>query len=229
MRSIFLGSKEVIIAAIPVKNHLKWTAPLVESLLLGDRVDEIWIYDNGSIDKTMSWVIHRSKTDERLKYIDATEWKFYDMWNHMIKTAAELGEVKLAILNNDIRLPHMALKTMAENMGDYKIATIDKTRDSFDLIEGPAPKQVDWLHRAGWAFMVDADFWKDQEYAIHPDFIIWWGDDDLYRRAESRGGKICAMVGIGCDHAISATDTEYSGDKQEHIEIDRATFSRIWG
>jgi len=228
MRPVLLGSKKVIISAIPVKNHLKWTAPLVESLLLGDEIDELWIYDNGSTDNTMNWVMHRSSNDKRLKYIDANKWKFYDMWNHMIKTATEIGGVKLAILNNDIRLPHMALKTMADNMGDYKIATVDKTRNSFQPIDGPTPTKVGWIHRCGWAFMIDADFWKDESYAIHPELIIWWGDDDLYRRCENRGGKICAMMGIGCDHAVSATDSEYSRNKQEDIEFDRATFERIW-
>jgi GT2 family glycosyltransferase len=218
----------VIIAAIPVKNNLKWTAPLVEQLLIGDQIDELWIYDNGSTDQTMNWALHRSKIDDRLKYIDATNWKFYSMWNDMISNAAKIGGVKLAILNNDIRLPHMALKTMADNMGDYKIATIDKTRTSFESIEAPTPIQVGWIHRCGWAFMIDADFWKGQEFAIHPEFIIWWGDDDLYRRCEVRGGKICCMVGIGCDHAVSATDTEYSGNKHQDIEFDRATFDRVW-
>ena len=218
----------MIIAAIPVKNNLKWTAPLVEQLLIGDKVDEIWIYDNGSTDNTRNWIMNRSNIDSRLKYVDAYDWKFYDMWNDMIKRAAGIGGVRLAILNNDIRLPHMALKTMADNMGDYKIATIDKNRNSFQPIEGPNPTQVGWVHRCGWAFMLDADFWKGQEFAIHPEFIIWWGDDDLYRRCEVRGGKICCMVGIGCDHAVSATDSEYVGNKYEDTQQDMKKFEEIW-
>lgn len=218
----------MIIVAIPVKNNLKWTAPLIESLLLGDEIDELWIYDNGSIDETKKWIDHRIRTDSRLKYIDATDWKFYSMWNHMIITAANMGNVKLAILNNDIRLPHMAIKTMADNMGIYKISVIDKERRSFDLIENVNTKKIPWWQRAGWAFMLDADFWKDEPFAIHPDFILWWGDDDLFRRCESRGGEICAMVGIGCDHAISASDSEYQGDKHLDTQKDDETFKRLW-
>lgn len=220
----------MIIAAIPVKNHLEWTAPLVESLLLADKIDEIWIYDNGSTDQTMRWIIHRGKIDDRLRYFNATGWNFYKMWNDMIAKAANIGGVKLAILNNDIRLPHMALKIMADYMGHYKIATIDKTKGSFEPIGNVQSKEISWMHRAGWAFMIDADFWKDQDYAIHPDFKLWWGDDDLYRRCESRGGKICTIVGVGCDHAISVTtDTDYSGDKDKDTSDDKIKFSELWG
>lgn len=218
----------MIIAAIPVLNNLKWTAPLIESLLNGDAVDKIWLYDNGSTDNTASWVKARMINDSRLEYFDSSGMKLYHMWNDMVSRAAEIGGVKLAILNNDIRLPFMALKTMADNMGDYKIACIDTARGSFYPIIGPNINSINWSERVGWAFMIDADFWKDEPYAVHPDLIIWWGDDDLYRRCQNRGGNICMMRGIGCDHSISATDSEYIGDKGQDIESDRLTFSTIW-
>ena len=218
----------MIIAAIPVKNNLKWTAPLIEGLLLGDEVDEIWVYDNGSIDGTKNWIDHRIKIDGRLKYVNAFNWKFYDMWNHMIHAAANMDGAKLAILNNDIRLPHMALKTMSDNMAHYKIAIIDKEKGSFQNIENVTTERIGWIHRAGWAFMIDADFWKQEEFAIHPDFILWWGDDDLFRRCENRGGQICRIVGVGCDHAVSASDSEYSGNKEHDILKDKDTFSQLW-
>ena len=53
----------MIIAAIPVRNQLRWTAPLIESLLIGDKVDQVWLYDNGSTDKTISWAYHKMKYD----------------------------------------------------------------------------------------------------------------------------------------------------------------------
>jgi glycosyltransferase involved in cell wall biosynthesis len=218
----------MIIAAIPVKNQLRWTAPLIESLLIGDEIDELWIYDNGSTDDTRYWVSNRMKTDSRLKYRDCKNVRIYDMWNHMIKKAAEIGNVKLAILNNDIRLPFMAIKTMAENMKHYKIAAVDTSRRSFDPIDSVETVDLIWQHRVGFAFMVDADFWKDKEYAIHPDFILWWGDDDLFRRCQLLGGDVCRMVGIGIDHGLSQTDPEYSGSKLNDIELDRLTFIRIW-
>ena len=159
----------MIIVAIPVKNNLKWTAPLVDQLLLGDDIDQLWVYDHGSTDETKYWVENQMRFYSKLKYVDASSMKFYEMWNDMIRKSADIGNVKLAILNNDIRLPHMAIKTMADNMGSYKILTIDTERSSFEPIENVHAEEFkNWWFRVGWAFMVDADFWKKEEFAIDP-------------------------------------------------------------
>lgn len=216
----------MIIAAIPVKNNLKWTSPLVMSLLLGDEVDEIWIYDHGSTDATKYWIKHEQQIWARLKYFDASDMGFYDMWNDMILAASDIGGVKLAILNNDIRLPHMALKTMADNMGDFTIAYIDKERSSFEPITDVVPTKISgYWHRCGWAFMVDADFWDAGNLPIDPRFQLWYGDDYLYRKTLDRGGKICTMIGIGCDHAISQTPVE---NKNHIVAQDKELFDSLW-
>ena len=175
----------MIIAAIPVRNQLRWTAPLVESLLLGDQVDQVWVYDNGSTDSTAEWVHHRRVTDRRLYYYPAEGLRLYDMWNSMIVRASRLN-ARLAILNNDIRLPFMALKTINDNMDGYQIACIDRERSSFDGIQGPNPITANWSDKTGWAFMLDAPFWQDQEYAIHPDLLIWWADVEKDRETFAR-------------------------------------------
>ena len=221
----------MIVAAIPVRNNLKWTAPLVDSLLLGDEVDEIWVYDNGSTDTTRYWVLQQQKIWARLKYIDASQMRFYEMWNHMIKTAAHIGGVKLAILNNDIRLPHMALKTMADNMGNYDIVTIDTTRSSFQPIESVHVQKIGgWWYRVGWAFMVNADFWKHTQFPIDPRFNLWYGDDYLYRTTLERGGRVGTMVGVGCDHAVSVTTNNEieQARKDEITSRDKELFDSLW-
>jgi glycosyltransferase involved in cell wall biosynthesis len=222
----------MIVAAIPVKNSLKWTAPLVDQLILGDEVDEIWIYDNGSTDLTKYWVQNIQKFSAKVKYKDASRMEFYEMWNHMVKTATDIGNVKLAILNNDIRLPHMALRYMAENMDGYQLAQVDGRKGSFDQIIDPHPVEIHWTERIGYAFMMDADFWTDQEYAVHPDFIIWFGDDDLFKRCAVRGGRICEMKNLGCDHGWHQSYQYYSsvsGSMNSDVHRDRETFLKIWG
>lgn len=217
-----------VIAAIPVRNQLKWTAPLVEHLLLADDLTEVWIYDNGSTDQTREWVENRAAMDSRLMYKDAKYMRIYDMWSHMIKSASEIEDCRLAVLNNDIRLPHNALKTMAERMEGFQIACIDRTvRGSEPIVDEPVAPAW-WAEKTGWAFMVDPSFWKDEEFPIHPNLRIWWGDDDLFRRAQVRGGKICVVRGVGCDHFEWSSDPEYPGDKWADVELDRAEFERIW-
>lgn len=217
-----------VIAAIPVRNQLKWTAPLVEHLLLADDLTEVWIYDNGSTDMTAEWVKSRALLDSRLMYLNMSQMRLYDMWSHMIKSASTISEARLAILNNDIRLPQMALKTMAERMDGYQIACIDRTVRGSEPIEDLPVSPAWWGEKTGWCFMVDPSFWKEEKYPIHPNLRIWWGDDDLFRRAQVRGGKICVVRGVGCDHFEWSSDSEYPGDKWADVEFDRAEFERIW-
>lgn len=217
----------MIVAAIPVKNNLKWTAPLVDSLLLGDEVDEIWIYDNGSTDQTKYWVKTQQQIWSRLKYIDASDMRFYEMWNHMILKAVAMGDVKLAILNNDIRLPHMALKTMADNIGKYSILAIDPDRSAMQPIENVHVEKIGWWrHRIGWAFMINGDLWKGIKQPIDPRFNIWYGDDYLYRTTLERGARAGVARGVGCDHAVSQTPIE--GDKEKLVEEDMILFYSMW-
>ena len=232
------------IAAIPTRNKIEWTAPLIEHLLLAEQLDEVWLYDNGSTDITKKWINNRSKIDKRLIYVEASEMRLYDMWNHMIKTASIAdSKVNLAILNNDIRLPHNSISTMSNLMrsGRYNLVAVDPARPAIYTKtiniyggENTVPTPIDPFiekmgpkNRIGWAFVVTAEWWKDQKFAIHPDYIIWYGDNDLYLRTHKRGGKIGWVRGVGCDHAIEQSDSEYP-QKWEHAAIDSNTFKKMW-
>jgi hypothetical protein len=218
----------MIIAAIPVKNQLRWTAPLIEGLLVGDQIDQLWIYDNGSTDHTKIWLTNRSRIDSRIKYVDASNSRIYDMWNDMILTASKIPGARLAILNNDIRLPFMALKMMAFCMQDYQALMIDKGKSSFDEVSNVYVEDADWTQKTGWAFMLDPEFWKGQDYAIHPQLKFWWGDDDLFRRCQNGGGKIGIVRNVGCDHVEHSSDGEYEGYRIQDIEHDRQFFKTLW-
>lgn len=231
------------VAAIPVKNNLKWTAPLVEHLLLHDELDEVWIYDNGSTDGTEKWVRHRQQIDKRLVLVKTPKLTVYQMWNRMIQHANKrFDECNLAILNNDIRLPPFAIRDMSKKMreGGYVIAGVDPTRtglysysieywDKSRALPRPIVPYCEELQpgdRIGWAFVTAAEFWKDEAYAIDPRYKIWYGDDDLYRRAMSLGGKTCIVRGIGSDHAES--QTSYSANKLADIAADKKLYEEIW-
>lgn len=230
------------IAAIPVRNKIEWTAPLVEHLLLHDDVDQVWIYDNGSSDRTVEWVENRRRLDQRLIRFDAAEMPIYHMWNQMIRNAGVYESTNLAILNNDIRLPPYAIRDISLNMrkGGYQIAAVDPLRTglytySIEWWGGPEhalPHPIDPYcegvspgFRIGWAFVLAAEFWKDEEYAVHPDFSIYYGDDDLYRRAMVRGGHACIVRGIGCDHAEDQSGWARNVDTWNK---DKEVYERLW-
>jgi glycosyltransferase involved in cell wall biosynthesis len=228
------------IVAIPVKNKLEWTAPLVEHLLLHDEIDELWIYDNGSTHKTEDWIANRRRIDKRLHRIEAPKMPLYHMWNTMIEIANEKSDkCDLAILNNDIRLPPFAIRDMSRLMreGDFCITSVDPTlaalytkgigwwnseRAQPSPIE-PYCEQVGLGFRVGWAFVLAAEFWKGEEYAIHPDYDVYYGDDDLYRRAMARGGRVCIARGIGSDHAEGQ-----SGWDMNKWDADKRLYEKLW-
>lgn len=215
----------MLIAAIPVRNAFIWTRDLVTTLLHDDDVDELWLFDNGSTDETSAWAASLARNDSRLIVSDRPNARLYGMWNEMISRASLKNDAKLAILNNDIRMRPKALTDMRVAMEGYDLAFID--RDATVDVDGSlAPRPCSWQERTGWAFMVRADFWKHQAYAIDPGLRIWWGDDDLARRASVRGARLCIVQGLGCHHHES--QTLYPGDLQADVEHDREYFAKLW-
>lgn len=214
-----------LVAAIPVRNSLEWTRSLVSFLLDGDEVDEVWLFDNGSSDGTSEWAASLAAVDLRLKVSTRPQAWLYGMWNEMVSRASARPGTVLALLNNDIRLPTGGLRQMYLAMEGYEMAFIDADRDPSDPLQAK-PVAADWWDRTGWAFMLRADFWRGQPFAVDPGLRLWWGDDDLARRAQARGGRLCRMQGVGCFHAES--QSEYPGDRRAAIEHDRSYFRRIW-
>jgi GT2 family glycosyltransferase len=214
-----------LIAGIPVRNALEWTQPLVESLLNGDEVDQVWLFDNGSTDDTARWAASLAASDVRLTVVTRPRERLHGMWNEMVSRASEISGAHLAILNNDIRLHPGTLRRMRAEMTGFDLSFIDPTADDGELID-VTPTAAEWTERTGWMFMLRADFWRNQPFAIDPGLRWWWGDDDLARRAQERGGKLCTLEGLGCFHAIS--QSEYPGDFRADAEHDRVYFRRIW-
>ena len=214
-----------LVAAIPVRNQLEWTRPLVMSLLEDDEVDQVWLFDNGSTDDTATWAAGIAAADPRFTVTTRPRARLYGMWNEMVARASLTPNTHLAILNNDLTIPHGALRLMQQAMEGYDLAFLDRERGIDDPLE-PDPIEADWTDRTGWAFMLRSDFWRGQPYAIDPGLRIWWGDDDLARRAQARGGRLSVVRGIGCFHAIS--QTTYPGDMAADTEHDRLYFRHIW-
>ena len=215
----------MLIAAVPVRNAFSWTRDLVSSLLDNDDVDQLWLFDNGSTDETSAWAASLAHDDSRLIISDRPNARLYGMWNEMISRASLMNDATLAVLNNDIRLPQHALRRMQSAMKGYELAFID--RNAAPDVDGAlVATPCSWQERTGWAFMMRASFWRSEAFAIDPGLRIWWGDDDLARRAINRGARLCIVQGLGCNHQES--QTLYPGDLQADVEHDREYFARLW-
>ena len=219
------AANSVVIAAIPVRNELEWTQPLVESLLATNDADQVWLFDNGSTDGTLEWATHLASTDARFTLSQRPTARLYGMWNEMVSRASFINDSMLAILNNDIRLAPSALRRMSLAMHSHDLGFVDPHLDDTSLgVVRAVP--TDWQQTTGYAFMLRSAFWAGEPYAIDPGLRIWWGDDDISRRAQARGARLCIVEGIGCFHAVSAT--EYPGHKRVDVEHDREYFHRLW-
>ena len=215
----------VVIAAIPVRNELEWTQPLVESLLATNDADQVWLFDNGSTDGTFEWAAHLASTDARFTVSQRPKARLYGMWNEMVSRATSVENSMLAILNNDIRLAPRALRRMSFGMQGHDLGFVDRQLD--DTGTGDVcTVSAHWGQITGHAFMLRSAFWAGQPYAIDPGLRIWWGDDDISRRAQARGARLCIVEGIGCFHAESKTT--YPGNMHADVEHDREYFHRIW-
>lgn len=230
------------IAVIPTINTLGLTASLVEHLLNCDNVDEVHLYDSGA-DDTRAWAMHRQLLDRRLKWFDAIDIDIHNVWNKAILESSN-EPTNVAILNSDIRLPINAISTMAQLMreNEYQLACVDPTLPALysqhfarwnpelsnmispiDPVAVPSgPEFV-----VGWAFMVAAEFWNGEPYAVYPDFQWWYGDDDIFLRTKHRGGRICRIAGLGSDHIGSISDP-HNPNKQEKIRADTELFGKVW-
>jgi GT2 family glycosyltransferase len=215
----------VVIAAIPVRNELEWTQPLVESILASNDADQVWLFDNGSTDGTFEWATHLASTDARFTVSQRPSARLYGMWNEMVSRATFIENSMLAILNNDIRLARGALRRMSLGMHGHDLGFVDRQLDDTGVGEVRA-MPAHWGQTTGHAFMLRSSFWVGEPYAIDPGLRIWWGDDDISRRAQARGARLCIVEGIGCFHAESKTT--YPGNMHADVEHDREYFHRIW-
>lgn len=202
-----------------------WTKPLVESLLDGNAVDQVWLFDNGSTDETVAWTEALAAQDQRFMVSKRPNARLYGMWNEMVSRASGIPGTSLAILNNDIEISPLALREMQRAMEGFDLAFVDREIGLSQASQALAVP-ASWLQRTGWAFMLRADFWRSEAFAIDPGLRIWWGDDDLARRAEARGARLCVIEGIGVAHEVS--QSVYPGDIAGDIEHDREYFDRIW-
>lgn len=229
--------------AIPTINSAAWTVPLAEHLLLADEIDELRIYDAGD-DFTSRWARYRRRLDDRVVWIDNRNQRLYDTWNRAIMEHSHTP-TNVAILNADIRLPPNGIQSMAKAMreGGYQIASIDPTMPAMhsqhhkwyngplaeltEPQEGPrAVPNPNWV--VGWAYMVAAEFWRGEKFAIDPAYEWWYGDDDLWLRTTKRGGRACFVRGVGSDHLGSVSDP-YNENKKEKTERDFEHYKKVWG
>lgn len=210
-------------AAVFFRDKLEMTARLVNSV---DDAKVVHLFDNGSVDDIVPLIAD----EERCRIYRRPGAHLTGMWNEAWDSSLfdDDGPVDLAILNNDITVPAGFLTAMAEALrSDPDLWAV--APDSRD--ERPAAPSGEILRvtgpgkgaMAGWAFMVRAEMRRHGLRSIDEQFEWWYGDNDVADLIVESGHSIGLIVGLGCEHEISATWREHP-ELHQQANIDGARY-----
>ena len=178
-------------------------APLLEQLA----GVEVVIYDNG----------HDSLEGQSLlavqeNVVNARGWPFYKMWNSAWQYSAERGYDAVALLNDDIVLHPESLSIAFEAlMGGSRIGIVGLNYER-RVAEGADPdlglRFAQGARRnhgiGGQAFLLKSSLWGKVP-PIDEEYVIWYGDDELFYNVEAAGYCLRVAMGAPVDHEESTT------------------------
>ena len=167
--------------------------------------------------------------DESVEVITINQPKvrnIHKLWNEGARLAKDRQADYIAVLNDDLKLPPMALKIIAQAMEseDFACVGVDP-RAKFGVPEKLKIKQI--TGRVGdlmtevttWCFVVKATAWVD----IDERYRWWWGVGDLFEKIVKNGDKLGQMIGLGIVHFGSGTAKNHSW-----TEVAKKQDGKLW-
>lgn len=227
------------IVAIPVRDRLDLTRPLVEELLA--QGNTVFVMDNGSKDGTVEWL---AKCEPPVNSGGLLVWGRFDgrglheMWNKAIDFARS-REKHLVLLNNDLELDGKPdwIGRLVAPLGDGWDAVCPNYDRSPSVswkgpvleLHGICANRLDGTGGlAGFAFAVSSDFLKTG-YRFPEELRWWYGDNDLACTLATQARKYGMVTGVGVTHVGGGSQTAKSHDLSEIMAADREVFERKWG
>lgn len=190
-----------VLVAIPSRSNLEG----LKSVVAGVR-SSVRIYDNGydnlkdNIGLDDNWIV------------DAHGWPFYKMWNDAWLYASENCYDAVALLNDDIVLHSDSLEIAFDAlMGGSRIGIVGLNYER-RVAEGADPslglRFAQGARRnhgiGGQAFLLKASLWGIVP-PIDEEYVIWYGDDELFYNVEAAGYCLRVAMGAPVDHEESTT------------------------
>jgi GT2 family glycosyltransferase len=213
---------------IPVKNRLDLTAPLVDELVRQGGYRQLRVYDNGSTDGTMDWLLSRTPD---VWVMDVAEWTLHKMWNDGIESS---GGGPVVFLNNDIVLDGKPdwIRRLCSPLAYRWAATCPNydgrtTVSPVQRLRGISAGRTDGTGGlSGFAFAVRGDVLTTYRF---PESMKWWcGDRDLVAHLHINGLPYGMVADVGVTHIGGGSQTVKAEGAEKHLEDDRAAFSEKW-
>ena len=191
-----------VLVAIPSRSNLEGLKSVVAQC---DRYS-VRVYDNGydnledNILLDGDWIV------------DAHGWPFYKMWNDAWLYASENAYDAVALLNDDIVLHSDSLEIAFEAlMGGSRIGIVGLNYERRVSEGADADLGLRFARGArrnhgigGQAFLLKSSLWGKVS-PIDEEYVIWYGDDELFYNVEAAGYCLRVAMGAPVDHEESTT------------------------
>jgi GT2 family glycosyltransferase len=184
-----------VVAVIPTIG----LSPYLPSLLdvLGDCGVTVHLYDNREEPEPLGFDVLTTQMPGRSIYAE---------WNDGVRWA-ESEQANVLILNDDIDLLPCVIQTLAGRLETNPECAIiggyagHVTSCCEPQAFGHITPQDGRRDITNWGFIVRPSLWQD----IDESYRIWYGDDDMIRKAHQAGAKIAVDYGVGIAHHVSTT------------------------
>lgn len=233
--------KSPIVAVIPVKDRLPLTRDLVQQLREQGDCAEIAVCDNGSGRETKNWL----SSQQDLTVLDMADAGIHEMWNRGAEHALERhgARVRVAFLNNDLRLGPAFLRTLSQALTDQReLTAVCGNYDGRTHHQSVQETSEICANRydgtggfAGFAFMCRGE-WFSGGYRFPEECKWWFGDNDLlaalaYSDTEDSPKKAGIVIAARVEHIDGGGQT--AGDPlwaefAEQTAKDREAFEARW-
>lgn len=219
---------------IPVRNQLEFTKSVTQQLKSMPGWEKCFIFDNGSVDDTPSFLEQLSSDFPRFIPINAEGKTIYEMWDWGFNLAE--GADHVLFLNNDLEMHPQTIvhlnKALASNDNvwiSYPDYSIKVTYPGFagDLTNYKITRGT-FRHggMSGFCFMLKKSKinWSP---LVDPQFIWWGGDDDIAFEVEKRGGQQVRVLSLPLTHLIEGTARHHDLGAQKAKDLKAVI--RKWG
>lgn len=216
---------------ILTRNCIELTKRCIASVRNQDVETTICVYDNGSTDGTVEWLLQDNR--------DIAVYPFQENrgvtcgWNTMLSGLFRDGHSAVLVLNNDTVLPSWFLRELASYVLMYNLDAFvtGVATDDMSLLDAPAGVCPPSPHPDFSAFLIGRDVWE-KVGPFDERFVLYCQDCAFHVEAHRKGVKLW-KVNVPYFHINSQTLRRSTPEEKSKINWqanrDRQVFKEKYG